>query len=55
VNDHDALCTVPNVIRQRNQRVDRNSGNRLVEIDGPDEGRIEAARVVRPDEGDGGA
>lgn len=49
VNDHEALRTLPNVIRLRNQRVDRNSGNRLVEEEAS-EGRVEAARVVRPDE-----
>ncbi|HWN69480.1 MAG TPA: hypothetical protein VNM90_17685, partial [Haliangium sp.] len=31
VNDHEALRALPNVIRLRNERVDRNTGRRLVE------------------------
>jgi hypothetical protein len=47
VNDHEALRALPNVIRLRNERVDRNSGRRLVEHS-PDEARvIEAVRVGR--------
>jgi hypothetical protein len=47
VNDHEALRALPNVIRLRNERVDRNSGRRLVEH-APDEGRvIEAVRIGR--------
>jgi hypothetical protein len=47
VNDHEALRALPNVIRLRNERVDRNSGRRLVEHD-PDEARvIEAVRIGR--------
>ena len=47
VNDHEALRALPNVIRLRNERVDRNSGRRLVEH-APDEARvIEAVRVGR--------
>jgi hypothetical protein len=46
VNDHEALSALPNVIRLRNERVDRNSGRRLVEYD--DEARVvEAVRVGR--------
>jgi len=47
VNDHEALRALPNVIRLRNERVDRNSGRRLVEresgIDGVRIGRRESA------------
>jgi hypothetical protein len=47
VNDHEALRALPNVIRLRNERVDRNTGRRLVE-QGPDDTRvIEAARIGR--------
>ena len=47
VNDHEALRALPNVIRLRNERVDRNSGRRLVEH-APDEARvIEAVRIGR--------
>jgi hypothetical protein len=31
VNDHEAISTMPNVIRLRNERLDRNTGRRLVE------------------------
>ncbi|HYV19366.1 MAG TPA: hypothetical protein VFC25_10095 [Verrucomicrobiae bacterium] len=47
VNDHEALRALPNVIRLRNERVDRNTGRRLVEY-APDEARvIEAVRIGR--------
>lgn len=47
VNDHEALRALPNVVRLRNERVDRNTGRRLVE-QAPDEARvIEAVRVGR--------
>jgi hypothetical protein len=47
VNDHEALRALPNVIRLRNERVDRNTGRRLVER-GPDEARVvEAVRIGR--------
>lgn len=47
VNDHEALRALPNVIRLRNERVDRNTGRRLVEH-APDEARvIEAVRIGR--------
>jgi hypothetical protein len=47
VNDHEALRALPNVIRLRNERVDRNTGRRLVE-QAPAETRvIEAARIGR--------
>lgn len=47
VNDHEALRALPNVIRLRNERVDRNTGRRLVEH-GPDEARVvEAVRIGR--------
>ncbi len=47
VNDHDALRTLPNVIRLRNQRLDLNSRQRVVEFDVEDRASMEAARVVR--------
>ena len=47
VNDHDALRALPNVIRMRNERVDRRTGHRLVEHVQDGFGHIEAARVVR--------
>lgn len=47
VNDHDALRALPNVIRMRNERVDRRTGQRLVEQVTDEPGHIEAARVVR--------
>jgi hypothetical protein len=47
VNDHEALRALPNIIRLRNERVDRNSGRRLVEH-APDEARlVEAVRLGR--------
>jgi DNA repair exonuclease SbcCD ATPase subunit len=52
VNDHDALRTLPNVIRLRNQRIDRNSGNRLVEFAAEDGSSVEATRIVRGEAGD---
>lgn len=48
VNDFDAMHALPNVIRLRNERIDRNRGHRVVEHHAG-EGAIEAARVVRPD------
>jgi len=51
VNDHEALRTLPNVIRLRNQRIDRNRGHRLVEHEEDGGGLLEAVRVGR-DEGD---
>jgi hypothetical protein len=49
VNDHEALRALPNVIRLRNERVDRNTGRRLIEY-APDETRIiEAVRIGRRD------
>jgi len=47
VNDHDALRALPNVIRMRNERVDRRTGQRLVERVPDALGHIEAVRVVR--------
>jgi hypothetical protein len=44
VNDHEALRALPNVIRLRNERVDRNSGKRLIERG---DSEIEAARIGR--------
>jgi hypothetical protein len=45
VNDHEALRTLPNIIRLRNERVDRRRGHRLVER--APGGRVESARVAR--------
>lgn len=47
VNDHDALRALPNVIRMRNERIDRRTGHRLVERSPDAASHIEAARVVR--------
>jgi hypothetical protein len=47
VNDHEALRALPNVIRLRNERVDRNNGRRLVEHDPSEACVIEAVRVGR--------
>jgi hypothetical protein len=49
VNDHEALRALPNVIRLRNERIDRNRGHRLVEPGAEVERVIEAARVGRRD------
>ncbi len=47
VNDHEALHALPNIMRLRNERVDRNTGRRLVEH-APAEGRVvEAVQVGR--------
>jgi len=47
VNDHEALRALPNVIRLRNERIDRNTSRRLVEY-APDETPvIEAVRIGR--------
>jgi len=45
VNDLDALATLPNVIRLRNERQDRNTGQRVVEH----EPGLEGVRIVRPE------
>lgn len=47
VNDHEALRALPNVIRLRNERVDRNSGRRLVEHASDEARVIEAVRIGR--------
>jgi hypothetical protein len=47
VNDHEALRALPNVIRLRNERIDRNSGRRLVEHVAEEARVIEAARIGR--------
>ena len=49
VNDHEALRALPNVIRLRNERKDRNSGRRLVEHTSNESHVIEAVRVGRRD------
>lgn len=47
VNDHEALRALPNVIRLRNERVDRNTGRRLIERGSDETHVIEAARIGR--------
>jgi hypothetical protein len=47
VNDHEALRALPNMIRLRNERVDRNSGRRLVEHAPEETGVLEATRIGR--------
>lgn len=47
VNDHEALRALPNVIRLRNERVDRNTGRRLVEHAPNEVGVLEAVRMGR--------
>jgi|GEM_PF-1096001 len=46
VNDYEALRALPNVIRVKNQRIDKRSGYRVLESDKA-VGRLEAARIVR--------
>jgi hypothetical protein len=46
VNDYEALRPLPNLIRLKNDRVNRNNGQHVVEVDS-DKPVIEAARVVR--------
>jgi hypothetical protein len=43
VQDLEAVGALPNVIRLRNERVDRNTGHQVVEL----HGEIVAARVAR--------
>lgn len=56
INDYDALSALPNVIRLRNQRVDRNRGHRLIEpaaagdsdrLPGSSGPQIQAVRLAR--------
>lgn len=51
VNDWEAVRILPNVIRLRNDRLDRRSGQRMLELDS-DEPTLEAVHIVRPVEGD---
>lgn len=48
VNDLDALATLPNVIRLRNERIDRARGHRHVEHAPDGERHIAATRVLLP-------
>jgi hypothetical protein len=50
VNDYEALRQLPNLIRLRNERRNRRTGEQVVEhnVNGTD--GIEAARVVRSEE-----
>ena len=45
VSDYDALSVFPNLIRVRNEKVDRNTGERILELE--DTSSLEAARIVR--------
>lgn len=47
VNDHEALRALPNILRLRNERVDRNTGRRLVEHEAIAQHVVEAVRVGR--------
>ena len=47
VNDHEALSILPNVIRLRNERIDRNRSHRLVELDTLILGTLESARIAK--------
>lgn len=47
VNDHEALRALPNIIRLRNERIDRNTGRRLVEHAPEDARIIETVRIGR--------
>ncbi|WP_254508163.1 hypothetical protein [Anatilimnocola floriformis] len=51
VNDYEALRPLPNLIRLRNDRVNRNNGQHIVELDS-DTPVIQAARVARRDSSD---
>jgi hypothetical protein len=55
INDPESLAVFPNTIRLKNERVDRKTGNRMIEADETAEvqGRIEGVRLVR-DAGDAG-
>lgn len=46
VNDLDALATLPNVIRLRNERIDRSRGHRHVESTPTNERRIASTRIL---------
>jgi hypothetical protein len=47
VNDHEALRTLPNIIRLRNLRFDRNRGHRVLEHEMPDASTIQSVRIAR--------
>jgi len=47
VNDHEALRALPNMIRLRNERIDRNSGRRLIEHTPDDTRVVEAVHIGR--------
>jgi len=48
VNDREALSTLPNIIRLRNERADRKSGCRVVEpYVPPDAGMLDGVRIAR--------
>jgi hypothetical protein len=49
INDPESLAVFPNIIRLKNERVDRKTGHRMIEADetADAEGRIEGVRLVR--------
>ena len=49
VNDLEALRSLPDVIRIRNQRINRDTGYRVIEQVAP-EGVLDAARIVRSED-----
>ncbi|MFA5625743.1 MAG: hypothetical protein WC966_11930 [Bradymonadales bacterium] len=50
VNDLEALSILPNIIRLRNERVDRNRGHRLLEIDEEITGLLDSAHIGKVEE-----
>jgi len=55
INDPESLAVFPNIIRLKNQRIDRNTGHRMIETDEetPVHSRIEGVRLVREAETSG--
>lgn len=51
VNDYEALRVLPNIIRLRNERIDRNRGHRLVELDTEGVNSLEAVQIGRDERG----
>lgn len=45
INDYDAVATLPNILRMRNQRIDRRRGHRLVEAVPAETRGLDVARV----------
>lgn len=57
INDPESLAVFPNIIRLKNQRIDRNTGHRMIETDEetPVHSRIEGVRLVRDTDAGGDA